>query len=372
VDALSQWGRERPPTPTQPSQLSRPPEALRQDFTAVECDRAADPAWHFKVMVHRASKVAPGGPEAPTRTEPLATLALFQRPEVGADLEVYGYLLAREVDPLDWLEIWLEDQGMTLVSRRALPSPTGVAGDVVTIWDSAETEGGEAAAFAGRFFALKFGPRMFVLALRVPRESYEAVAEDFYVAMASFTALDTETGGLLAEAVTEVGDRKPAPWHVMLPLSWTAVPDAMDDRMTSFQCTQMPLGESPSELLFGKLAFGLAERSLAKSPKAAAATFLDAIKDNRVTIAGEEFVEEPAKAPFTKSWLLVSPAVLDKGGYRDIPCEVRLRVMASEDCYFLAGVFGPSRAVGAMAWAQNKRVVDVVTETLALSRPRPS
>jgi hypothetical protein len=372
----------------QPTSLTRPPADLKQDFAVILIDRAPDPAWHFKIMVRRTARLGPDGDTAPSPGDPLQTLALFQREEpidlfesaseagsarrvlgggapdpsaqkttASADLEVWGVHLAREIDPADWLDVWLEEQGMTVVSRKPQKTAGGVAGDAVATWDT------EANPFAGRFFAMKWGARLFIVGLRAPREHYARFAEEHFLAMASLSPVDT-SGGLLAEKVNEFGDPQPVPWKVLVPASWMVQPDSMAPTLSSFRCTAFPLADTDRELLFGKLSFGLAARSLFKTARAAANAFLDAVKENHTTIEQEEFVEEPAPEPFDKAWALVSAAACSRPPLENFPCEVRCRVFRHDQVWFVAGVFGPSRDAGAIAWMQNKRTLDVLTSTL--------
>jgi hypothetical protein len=349
----------------QPAKLTRPTEDLAKDFLLVDVDRCEEPGWRFKIMVRKDSRLGPQGQTPPTPKEPTQTLALFHRDDPLSDIEVCGHYLQREVDPADWLDLWTENVGLRVVSRRAVSGIGGADGDVVATWDTPE------GPFAGRFTAMKWGRRLYQIALRTPLDAYARVADDFFVALAGFEPLQPDLDGLFAEEVNAFGGDHPVPWRVPVTASWLVSPDAIDERLVSYQATQMdqpPENRVEGQASFGKLAFGLARRSLFPTALACADTFLAELKANQATIEREDFDPEPAaREPFDTSWLLVSKATLDKPPFRSFPCEVRCRVMEHERLWFVSGVFGPSRESGALAWMQNKRTLDVLAQHIEVN-----
>jgi hypothetical protein len=232
----------------------------------------------------------------------------------------------------------------------------GIVGDAVATWTAEDDK-----LFAGRYFCTKWGPRIFVLELRTPKEHYERLAEDFFVSIATFSVLD-DSLGLFAEKVHTVSNTAPIPWRVVVPESWTIKPEPNTDKVASFQATQVPVTPSAEgERLYGKLSFAVVARSEAKTGRAAANAYLSAVRDLGIAIETDAFVEEPATDPFEKSWLLVSNVT--KSGN---PGELRCRVLMHKKAWVIAGVLGPVRSDSALAWMQNKRVLDIVTTTLKL------
>lgn len=345
-----------------PTALSRPRSEFQADFLRVTQDRCKDPIWHFRVGVHRASKLAPDGETPPTAEAPIQSLALFHRDEPAFDIEVFGVHLDREIDPADWLDDWLALQGHEIVSKKPVRMLAGVVGDDVTRW---KVEGDE---HAGRFFATKWGPRLFVLACRAPIAVYPRIAEDFFVSIMTFEVLD-DSLGLFAEKGRTVSDATPIPWKTFVPGSWTVQPEPPGERVASFQASLTPppaveyaLGQ---EALLGKLSFAVIARGAAKRPRDVAKAFLDAVREAGIEIESDKFEEEPAKAPFEKSWLLVSKAKRE-----GTAGEVRCRVMLHPHAWVVGGVVGPAREDAALVWMQNKRTLDVVTSTLEMKASR--
>jgi hypothetical protein len=343
---------EKLPHPTRIAE----PERSRSDFIAVTVDRCRDPAWHFKFGVHKASKVGPGGEEAPTPDAPSQSLGLFHREGPAADVEVVGTLLPFEVDPVHWLEATLEGDGKTVVSSKPVAMRGGLLGDMVATW-----EGEDGQRFAGRFFASKWGPRIFCVCCRTTAESYPKLAEDFFVSIMTFAALD-ESFGHLAEKVRTVRGETPLAWKVAVPASWIVQPAPEGSKVSSFQAAQVPIEPtSDPETLVGKLSFAVVARSAVKVPRAAAKAFLDVLEENEFTLEDKDFEEEPSPPAFHKSWILVA-----KTERKGKPGELRCRVMLHERAWVIAGVIGQRRDDDSFAWMRNKRVLDVVTSTLVM------
>jgi len=98
-----------------------------------------------------------------------------------------------EIDPADWLDLWIRRHGLEPVSSKPMPTPAGTFGDVVCRWATPQGE------FAGRFVAMRFGDRVFLLSMRTPRPYYAAMANGFFAAMSSFVPLELDVPGTTPE-----------------------------------------------------------------------------------------------------------------------------------------------------------------------------
>ncbi len=338
-----------------PTAFSKPKLEIQRDFISIEQTRCKDSIWHFKIGLPHGCKLGPEGEDAPGEDAP-RTLALFHRDNPPADIEVIGVQAIREIDPADYLDCLMEVEGKNVISRKSVAMRAGVVGDCVATWDA------DGQPFAGRFFCTKWGPRLFLICFRTPKEHYEALADDFFVSIATFSVLD-DSLGLFSEKVITVDNTIPLPWRVLVPESWViqAEPSA-GDKVSSFQAAQTPVVPSKTlEVLYGKLSFAVVARSEAKSGRAAANAYLSAVRDLGIEIENDNFIEEPAAEPFERSWLLVTPV---KKGQN--PGELRCRVLMHKQAWVIAGVLGPIRKDSALAWMQNKRVIDILTSTLKL------
>lgn len=338
-----------------PTSFSRPKLEIQRDFISIEQTRCKDPIWHFKMGLPHGCKLGPQGEDPPGVDAP-STLALYHRDNPPMDIEVIGIQAIREVDPADYLDCLMEAEGKQVLSRKPVPMRAGVVGDCVAVWEA------DGKSFAGRFFCTKWGPRLFLICFRTPKEHYETLAEDCFVSIATFSVLD-DSLGLFSEKVHTLNDTVPVPWRVILPESWViqAEPNA-GNKVSSFQAAQTPVVPSKTlEVLYGKLSFAVIARSEAKSGRAAANAYLSAVRDLGIQIENDQFAEEPAAEPFERSWLLVSP--IQKGAN---PGELRCRVLMHAQAWVVAGVVGPTRKESALAWMQNKRAIDILTSTLKL------
>jgi hypothetical protein len=343
-----------------PFQVNIPKDQLDRDYLNVLIDRSPDPAWHFKLNLHRATRIAPDGKVAPTVAEPFQTLALFQRPEPLADLEIFGLHLPVEINTADWLDLWLAKHNMVAVSSKPLSTTRGLLGDCVCIWETPQ------GPFAGRFAALRWGGRIFLLTLRTPRNNYSAIADDFFVAAASFAPEQVDGRLLNGEVHQQVVIAAPVAATITLPASYKIEMDIADSRVSAYGGDQQAVADLPDDPAFGKINFLLAEASLADHPAKAAAIYLNPLMKNPITLGGDEFIEEAAPAPFDQSWMMVTPATFNPPDAPPIACELRCRVMTHPKAWFVAGVLGPARHAAPIAWMRNKRALELITNSVEL------
>jgi hypothetical protein len=371
--------------PPQPTTIPFTPEQLREKFIRVSVDTAPDPKWHYRIAVPVATKMRPNiGRTAPTADAPIQSLGLFYREDIDMDLEVVGVLLGREIDPIHWLELHLDFNGLAVTSLKALPLTGGIVGDAVVEWTI------DGKPFAGRFVALKFGPRLYVVCCRASLETYTAHADEFFVSLTQFGAID-ESPGLCAESVTRVGAPKPVPWFLFVPASWQLASEEYESGAAGFQAVMagpapgdpvttsafspfpgtqgVPEVELPTaDSYLGKMAVSLIPQSLVPTPEAAEGGCLDTFRGAGLELDREEFEDEPVQGPLETSRLLVTPARL--AGQEGV--ELRCRVGLVKGLWIVAGIVGPQRRVNPFAWMQNKRTLDVVTGSLQFGEPRES
>ena len=358
-----------------PLTTTRSREDIARDFVTVAIDRCPDPRWHFRIAVRRDSRLGPQGDVAPTPQHPMQTLALFNREDPSSDIEVSGFLMPREFHPADWLDLYLKNQNLTTVSRRPIPmSPaSGQAGDCVVTWSVSEYSPDSAPGaratqeFAGRFVYLKWDNRLFLLALRTPRDLYDKVAEEFFLAMANFQPGDTSSRIPLAQETIQISGTAPFAWQTLLPDSWNVRSDVADPQMSSFQAHCKPLANTPDQNPFGHLSFAMADRSLAQNPQAAAQKFIEAAAEAGATFEGNWFQAETAPRGFKSAPLYASPGRLtlrDTG--QTVDTEFRCRILEHENAWFTAGLTGPRKETSPVAWMHNKRSLDLLTSLLEL------
>lgn len=322
---------------------------------SISVTRCPDAHWHFTISVPNDSEVGTEEVPVPTPDQPFVKLARFVANE--STVEVFGHLLPREIDPADYLEVWLAGEGVTISSARDISTDSGVSGDAVGSWLA------DGETWVGRFYATKWGNRLFIVSQRAPERRYPALAETFYSTMMSLAPGSPE-GSPLAEDARHWGEEGPMPWRTIVPVSWILQPDSIHADLTSFRGSSVAIGKSARELLFGKLVLAMATKNVAPNPAALAGAFVDALSDRRVTVEPADLEEMAAPAGFRSAYSLVTRATLNRPPFYGVPCEVRARVLAGKSASFFAGVFGPTRETGAIAWMHNKRTLDLAIQHL--------
>src|SRR5687768_10142586 len=116
-----------------PTSFTRPPAEMAKSFLRATIDRGPDPFWHYRIVVPKTSKLRPSiGLDVPA---PVASLGLFYREDVQADLEILGVKLAREIDPVFWLEEALSIHGLKPEGWKLIPTAGGLLGDAAVAWE---------------------------------------------------------------------------------------------------------------------------------------------------------------------------------------------------------------------------------------------
>lgn len=341
-----------------PHPTSADPARITQaNFAAVESTRNPKASWHFRLSMPsacRPSSSQPAEAPKPGDTAP-RSLERWHRDVPPVDVEVHGMLLKGEIDPADWLDGCALLKDKTVLSRLPRSSPVGYVGDTVATWRVGDD------VRVGRFFATKSGTRLFVVSCQTLAEHYPKLAEEFYATVSSFRSGE-DAAEPFAEEMTKHGSDTPVAWTMMLPKSWNVQPDATGEDAVSFQADHFH--DEPTTALVGKLAFCVVARSRAKKPSEIGNAYLDAVRDTGVEIQPREFVSEPERPPFAKSWYVRAPVTRDGVGG-----EVRVRVMLHERVWVLAGVLSPLRGDDPIAWMENKRALDVATTTMEVRPP---
>ncbi|MEQ9320000.1 MAG: hypothetical protein RIF41_12625 [Polyangiaceae bacterium] len=339
------------PHPTSPVPGDEPPAG----FVRVEHQAPSEPYWHFSIYLPSDTVSAEVGTAMPDfgQTE---SLARFQRSDAAIDIEVLGHWLEYEVDPADWLDAELEDLGHRVVSAKRVDTANGVAGDVVAEWVHDEH------AYAGRFLAAKWGPRLFVVATRVLAADYASQAASAFMAAASLRPL-ADWPSRFAEGVALVEMDQPFDWSVAIPASWDVVEHDPTDDGAWFDASHVapcPPDEQSGER-DGRLSMAVMTRACAARPHDAANIYIRALRDNDVILDTPKLQDMTVDGRFLQRWRITT-AVTRHGAGGELTCDVLLH----EHAWIVAGVLGPTRDADRDAWMRNKRALDIVIETLEI------
>lgn len=327
-------------------------EGLPTDTRTIKDTRSPDEAWHFRLSLRWPADVGPRDEDPVPQLDRPKRLLHFRRQNPMHDIIVTGHYIDREIDPHHFLEDILDEQGRTIVSANPIQMVQGIVGDVVATWEI------DGVAYAGRFFANKWGPRMFVVSVQSRFDDYKLVADDFFETIASFDVLN-DSYGILAELVHPIELEIPVPWKAFVPDSWRVQLSPPEKVVAGFVAANLRGGQLNE--VDGMLSMGVALRKVAKKPRKAARMFLDAVHYNRIELEHEDFIDEAPKKPFKRIWCCTTDCTMD-----DLPGEMRCRVMMSKHHWVVAGLLGPRREDDPVSWRENKRALDIATSTLEL------
>ena len=344
-------GERALPHPTTPVPGDGPPAG----FVRVEHRVPSEPYWHFSMYLPSTAVSAEVGTTM-TDFGQTESLARYQLPDAAVDIEVLGHWLEYEVDPADWLDAELDALGHRVVSRKPVPTANGVTGDVVAEWVHEEQ------TYAGRFFAAKWGPRLFVVATRVLATDYARHAASAFMAAASLRPL-ADWPSRFAEGVLLVEMGQPFDWSVAIPASWDVVEHDPTDDGAWFDAAHLapcPPDQQSGER-DGRLSMAVMTRTCAARPRDAANIYIRALRDNDVILDAPQLQDVAPGERFLQRWRITT-AVSRHGAAGELFCDVLLH----EHAWIVTGVLGPTRAGDHDAWMRNKRALDIVIDTLEL------
>jgi hypothetical protein len=335
----------------------RPLSAVAADFARFSHERGEDPATHFSLALTEDWGVVDAPVQSPTPEEPfalVATLRRAERPE--AEIKVFAAHLYREVDPADWLLLYLKRRRDEVLEMRRLPSPTGEAGDALSL----SAEAGRSRV--SRSLAVKDGPRVFVVQCSVERASYLQVADEFFVAVSTFKLLNP-TGQRYAEpmAIREVG--APLPCEFLFPGSWVEQPgEAAPPQVASFSLLNMR-----GETWAGQLTFAAIPRAFEPGQDGLVANYLGQLRENGIEVVEAELGRRPQPpAPFKGAWGAAYEASLE-----GVPLEVHCHVVEHARAWLLFALVGAHRDSDPEAHAINLRAFRVAVQTLTPAESQP-
>jgi hypothetical protein len=313
-----------------------------------------DTAWHYRISVD-GNMAMPPEPIATPTGEALVSLGAFRRHDL-VTVEVLGAVVSREIDPADWLLGSELAVGLTVVSSRREPSPSGERGDVLGV----RGDGVE------RLFAARWGHRLFVIRATAPMDAYPGSAEAIAGSIGSLDPV--EAGGRYSEPVKKHGLDAPVPFRCLVPDTWRVDLGGVSEQGSSFQAVNLRNRVDDDGEVVGRLSVAVFTRGTVKKPREVAEPYFEALADGELRVLSDEFDAEPVKEPFDRSWLCVSPVTRPDS----LPGEVRCRVLRHPAAWVLLAVLSPTAEDDRQAQMENKRALDIATSTLTIKSGDPT
>lgn len=330
----------------------RPLSAVGRDFKRLTYTRGDDPSTHFTVAVAEGWGLVDVPAIAPTPEDPLATVALLRRaggPE--AEIRVFAAHLPREIDPADWLVLYLERAGHKILQMRRLPSPTGEAGDALSLLAAGREN------FAARSLAVKDGPRVYVVQGVVERGGYLKVADELLMAVSTFDLLNP-TRERYAEPMRLYEVAAPLRCEFLFPESWVVLADAAPPPGGS----SFSLVNVRGETWAGQFTFAAVPHGLELNQQGLVSNYVGQLRENGVEVESEEASPRPAPPAFRGMWTATFAARLEGE-----PLELYCCVLEHARAWLLLAMIGAHRATDAEARAINYRAFRLSLETLTLA-----
>lgn len=310
-----------------------------------------DADWHYRISVD-GDMAMPPEPIATPTDEALVSLGVFRRHD-GIAIEVLGAVASREVDPADWLDGSELTAGLSVLSSRREPAPSGQRGDVLGLREDTVV----------RVSAARWGHRLFVIQATAPKDAYPTSAEAIAGAMGSFEPV--EPGGRYCEPIGKHGQDEPVHWRCLVPDTWRVDQGGVSEQASSFQAVNLRNRVDDDGEVVGRLSIAVFTRDAVQKPREAAEPYLEALADGELRVLSDEFEAEPAEAPFDRSWLCVSGVTRPDS----LPGEVHCRVLRHPAAWALVAVLSPRAEDDRKAYMENKRALDIATATLTIKPP---
>jgi hypothetical protein len=339
-------------TAPHPVTVNLPPDQLRQNFVHFTFTDIPDSLWSFGLVLPKSIRRATPQTAVPKPGGPMLSLALLNRPDPPCDIEIFGQHLLHELHPADCLDIWLEKQACTILSRKRVPTIAGDVGDIVVQWKVNDD------VFLGRLFAIKTGPRLFVIWARTAESNYPALAEPIFLSLSSFHVLDA-TPGPLAEKVQWTAASLPIPWKIALPVSWKITEESATAAAASFQAT---LPSNPPSNMLAKISFAVIAPNQITDSAQAFEKMHAALHDAGVSTEPAAITPIHADAPYTQAWQSDTVATVN-----NLPAELRLRVQQHPKAWISALLLCPPKPFNPDIYLRATRLFDLCFATLELT-----
>ena len=332
-----------------PTAVTRKRDGWR-DYTHVDCEVSPDSRFHFSLVLPIAWPVKTALPIDLSTDAPMQLAAAFVRNgRQRGRIEVSVLRLTRDVAPADWLELFVEQLGETVIRQRWFPSPCGPIPDILS---REETRGG---VFVSRRSAFKDGDAMFVVACRARESEYAEYADDFLTALTTFRLLHP-LHWPFAEPVHALDWPDEEGVRLLLLKSWRIERDRhADSRVAALRITN-ELDGTP----IGMMSVAAVARAAASDPQALVATYVRELQRSRVGVNSIPLKSYSPRGPFDAVWEGRVEAL-----HHGKALNVRLFIGRNERMWFVAGLTGPARSTSRHAWLLNTRGWDVLVGNLS-------
>ena len=327
------------------TKMERSRDQLLEDYQIIEHDLAEDSGNHFRIAIGHGWKIV--DIEQGPHESGLESVALLRRVESPlAEIEVLAAPISREVEPADWLDVFLLQREYQVVQQRRIAAPGGDNGDFLCTREIQGTK------FAYRAMAIKDGDRIMAVQCRVAESDYATVDEEFLMALQTFCLLHPSDKPY-AEPLATYPLPQPVPAAFQFPASWGMTIDDAPGGSTAFT-----LQNQREDAVVGQMTVLSIPRSYEESHQALLEGYLEELRKGGVEISSVDFAEKDAPSTGAK----VRQGTIS-GTRSDVPIIVYVATFEHPDAWTLLAMLSPSRDADIEAHSLNRRAFRLCMES---------
>ena len=347
-----------------PTALAYTPDQLQQQFGVLHDELPTDKALHVKLIIPQDWRQITVPQQAPTPQNPMVERAAFQGPApVSATIRIQIAWVNHEINPSDWLSVYLETLDETIVEQRHTKLPGGYVPDVLTTHQS-ET----APEIISRWVVIKDwaadvgGAYFYILQASVASQYYtNEIGNQFFTAIANFDLLHS-SGWAYAERLRTLARIEPIALYTAFPESWQQLDNpASFNRLYQCQLTKAVNGQLAGRITIAVVAYA-AEPQMERIPD----LFTEEYARQGIVFEPIHFEKFPNPWGFDTAWFAesqqVPPSAEEPSG-----SDWSALIAQKGGNWIYVERHSLSRAVSPEAWAISKRAFEIVLDYLRVN-----
>ena len=324
---------------------------MDKEYFDIAYDLPSDIQFHFAIRINKNWRLVKLNVIEPTENKPGSKIALLKRIENPvAEIDVEAFLSPRDIHPVDYFELWLEQQTIEIINKKTYSSDYGFISDYqYRVYIEEKT-------FVCRSLTIKDGNRIFIITCRIENSINELVEEEFSTALQSFRLLNP-SNEIFAESYYDFYVELPIKLGFAIPVSWVVKEDEF----------LIPNGTSVNFKYFdeedqvkGSISFVAASKKVEPYHEDLYLYYLNKLKDNGVEFDDTDLSTIETEGS-NQQWIAVIPSTINGNNY-----EIVVSILEQLDTIIFIALIGPAKSNDHINWAFNKKVMYNITETLRL------
>lgn len=323
-----------------------PQSAFQQGYGIFQYRNTVGTGFDFSIRLPESFTAYPVVDKVPTREMPFTVLMTSHGADEDVQVIVWGVLMHREINPVDWLDGWLSSQGMRPLDMQLAKSSYGVLANVLATGTS------KGKTLLHRLATVKDGNRLLLLEARSSQAKAARMQEVFAGALTGFK-FDKPTHERFAEPFAYQALPGATPLQVALPASWQSSlsPNAPDGG-AFFQAENMRGETSVGTIL------------IVTSPAANDAPSLERVTLENLAANGIVLVPDSGAFGTVESTPLPSQIARLDARRGDLGLDMTLLRAGAANVSVSAILLSPERDRDFEAWAINRRAFEILVESL--------